>query len=142
MKSYSITCRFIRASIVKNQNFISDTITTFGGETIKNLQGLQVQLHSFSSVTTSSLAATRVVFADKYKLALTVLLADWKPCNSSHHVSETELITLSLHILTLHCANTTESQLAPLADQAYIFCKRLWTYTLNVFLKAASVSSN
>jgi len=59
------------------------------GRNNKFIQGLQVQLHMFAGVTASSLGVFPIVFPDKCKLALTVLLANWKPCSSSHHVSET-----------------------------------------------------
>lgn len=53
-----------------------------------------MQLPRFSGVPASSLGAVSVGFPDKRKLALTVLLAQWKPCRSPHHVSETELSRL------------------------------------------------
>lgn len=55
---------------------------------------MQVQLHRFSGMTASSLGAVSVGFPDKCKLALTVLLAKWKPCRSPHHLAETELSRL------------------------------------------------
>lgn len=70
----------------------------FWGRNNKVIQGLQVQLHRFSGVTASSLEVVPVIFPDKSKLALTVLLAKWKPCSSSHHVSETELSHLRVCI--------------------------------------------
>lgn len=91
MRSSSITCKFISALTVTNRNCISATIGTFWGRKDIVIQGLQVQLHRLSGVT---LEVVPVIFPDKCKLALTVLLPNWKPCSSRHHVSETELSCL------------------------------------------------
>lgn len=102
MRSPSVTPEFISAFTVTNQGCVSPAEAVLWGRKNNVIPGWQVHPHRFSGVTASSFEVVPVGFPDKCKLAPAVLLANWKPCSSSHHVSETELSRLKV------CAELTQ----------------------------------
>lgn len=125
-RSSSVTPKFISAFPVTNQNCVSAAEAVFWGRTNKVIPGLQVHLRRFSGVTASSFEVVPVVFPDKCKLALAVLLANGKPCSSSRHVSETERSRLKV-CTYWPCAELTQprASLYLWQSKSRSACKRL-----------------